>query len=65
MIVTALFIGKNSLGYKNGQVYTLLITQYAQDDTLYIINAGEENTHSCPYGSITAFRKNWKVLDTA
>jgi hypothetical protein len=50
-LITAKFIGKNSLGYETGKTYKLIIV----GNTVKRLDGSSE----CPYESIAAFVKNW------
>jgi hypothetical protein len=54
MLVTvkARFIGRDSLGYKRGETYNLII----EDNTIRRV---EDNEGRCPYGSVSSFLNNW------
>lgn len=57
MIVQAVFIGKdNSLGYRNNRVYKIHISR----NTIMCYNL--PNNGICPYGSVEAFLKNWRLI---
>lgn len=57
MIITATFIGKNSLGYENGKTYKLKTLPMTAITISRIDGTGE-----CVYESINAFFKNWKDI---
>lgn len=50
-LITAKFIGKNSLDYEFGKTYKLIIV----GNTIKRL----DGTGVCPYESIAAFTKNW------
>lgn len=56
--VEAVFTGTDSLGYRNGQTYRLVIA--ATGGAVVI----RRNTGGgmCPYGSWAAFGRNWRLL---
>lgn len=57
MLIKATFIGKDSLGYKNGVAYTLyLITEKPNIQ----IKRFEDFSGVCEYESLKAFLTNWK-----
>ena len=58
MIITATFIGTNSLGYENGKQYELKIAE-AQGISIQRI----DGTGKCPYESLSAFLKNWTGIN--
>ncbi len=51
MKIKAKFIGKDSIGYKQGQVYELEV------DRKWIMRESSEGL--CPYESIESFLNNW------
>lgn len=51
MLITATFIGQDSLGYENGKLYSL------QLDGLSI--GRTDGSGKTSYGSLSAFFKNW------
>lgn len=55
MVINAIFIGQDSLGYENGKTYCLEINC----NTIRLANTHNEGV--CKYGSIEAFLKNWKI----
>lgn len=57
MIITATFVGKNSLGYENGKEYHLKIA-----DSQGILIKRLDGTGQCPYQSLSAFLKNWNNI---
>ena len=52
------FIGKDSLGYKSGRYYKLMVEIVAE--SIYIHSFGVAN--ACEYSSIIAFMKNWQFI---
>ncbi len=54
MIITAKFIGNNSLGYENGIEYKLKLANNSGSSIRRL-----DNTGVCSYESISAFLRNW------
>ena len=54
--ITAKFIGKDSLGYKHGQIYQL----YAYYHSSRISRL--DGSDVCSYESLYSFLKNWQIL---
>lgn len=56
----ARFIGTDSLGYKNGRVYDLIVKFDHPEYPLAIRR--QDGTGFCPYSSGTAFFRNWALV---
>lgn len=54
MIITAIFTGTNSLGYKKGKEYQLKVSELQGVSVTRL-----DGTGKCPYQSLSAFLKNW------
>lgn len=59
MIISAKFIGTNSLGYEYGKEYELIANLQSPISIKRL-----DGTGKCPYESLSAFRKNWSVVRT-
>lgn len=55
--VLATFIGSDSLGYVNGEMYLIEITQHTKYGNITIQRKGGVGV--CEYSSIISFFKNW------
>lgn len=53
MVISATFIGKDSLGYRHGATYKLLLTKLS----IKVYNTREDG--ECEYESLGAFLRNW------
>ena len=66
MIVSALFTGSNTLGYKKGNTYTLVLKEHNFLESFLLgykleierINGGGW----CPYTTKESFKSNWTIL---
>lgn len=58
--ITAIFIGKDSCGFKNGETYKLWMFQI---DGKYYLSKRNENAMAIPYDTMNGIRKNWKIVD--
>ena len=57
--ITAVFIGKDSCGFKSGETYQLWMFQ--KNGTYYLSNRSE-NATAIPYDTMDGIRKNWKMV---
>lgn len=57
MTITATFTGTNSLGYENGKVYKLKVSNLQGISVKRL-----DGTGKCPYQSLYAFLKNWNNI---
>lgn len=53
------FIGRDSLGYKNGEVYTLELDSLS--DGVLFINR-DDRTGECMYSNVITFMRNWELI---
>jgi hypothetical protein len=53
------FIGKDSLGYKKGEIYT--IEYHISDDGSVIIRRSGDSGN-CVYSNIISFIRNWAII---
>ena len=58
--ITAVFIGKDSCGFKNGETYKLWILQ---KNGKYYLSKRSESALAVPYDTMNGIRKNWKIID--
>lgn len=56
-ILTAKFVGVDSLGYQNGKTYDLIL-----DQSKDIVIRRLDGTGMCPYQSLRAFLLNWEDI---
>lgn len=61
MLIKATFVGKDSLGYKSGHSY-LLILQESRVYNHVWIQRKDDLGGLCEYGSFIAFLNNWENL---
>ncbi len=67
MKIRAIFIGEDSLGYRKGQTYTLLVNESHAFGFggVPITITREDGRGLCPYSSVESFRNNWNVIEDA
>ena len=58
--ITAVFIGKDSCGFRNGETYQLWMFQ---KNGKYYISRRSMNAMAVPYDTMSGIRKNWKIID--
>lgn len=58
--ITAVFIGKDSCGFKNGETYKLWLFNNGRK---YYLSRRNENAIAIPYDTMDGIRKNWKIVD--
>lgn len=63
-IIRARFIGRNSLGYKRGEIYTLKVNDriIMGFENAEVVIERENGYGICPYQTMEAFNKNWEWL---
>lgn len=58
--ITAVFIGKDSCGFRHGETYKLWMFQKCGE---YYLSKRDMDAIAVPYDTMNAIRKNWKIID--
>lgn len=58
--ITAIFIGKDSCDFKNGETYKLWMFQ---KNGKYYLSRRSMDAMAVPYDTMNGIRKNWKIVD--